>query len=243
MRRLKCFALASLTLLFAAPATAAPTTPLRHMSFSFTMTNTSTTERQGSGLTDSGGVSNGAAIQRSSARRDDKGDINADILAATSDGGLVVRTSENGNEIRSPAEIAIKGDGTILTTAQTVLTEEQKYILAFLGRNLMPFTEASVGKTWTISYETAKGGTDLTTLRITAIEDPVVHLAVRREIKNRAGAYDMTLTGNIDYDYKRVVPTGGSLQTFTHQQGADGLQTGQGLLTFSLKEDSFTKRS
>jgi len=239
MRRPTFFVSVSLVTLLALPAAAA-NAPLRHLAFAYDMSTTSTLERQGSGLADSGGIASGSAIQRSTARQDNKGTIDADVVAATGDGGLIVTTSEEGNERLADTQVAIRSDGSLLTAPNAKLTDEQRYILTLLGRKIMPYSTALVGDSWQISEAAGKGISDVITFRITGVNDPVVHLAVSRVIDNRTmGAYQLSLTGTIDYDYKHLVPVAGNLQGITHYQNVDGLNTVQTLLTFSLAQDSF----
>lgn len=239
MRRPTFFVSVSLVALLASPASAA-NAPLRHLAFAYDLSTTSTLERQGSGLTDSGNVGAGSAIQRSTARQSNKGTIAADVVAATTDGALIITTSEQGDAQLASTQVGIKGDGSLLTAPGAKLSDEQRYILTLLGRKIMPYSTAQVGDSWQISEEAAKGTSDVISFRITGVEDSVVHLAVSRVIDNRSpGAYQLSLTGTIDYDYKRLVPVAGNLQGVTHYQSMDGLNTVQTYLTFSLSQDSF----
>lgn len=240
MLRLTFFASVSLVVAVAWTAAAAANAPLRHLEFNYETSGSSTTEQHGSGLRDVAGVS-GSDIARSTGNGVDRGTIEADVLSVTQDGGLIIMTSQEGSEKFAPVEIAVKGDGSILTPANTSPTQEQRYVLSFLGRGIIPFTEAPVGKTWSVSQQAPSGTTDLTHFRITGIEEPIVHLAIERTIEARSGMYHMSITGTIDYNYKLDVPIAGSLHLNEQNQTGNGLRTTTSLLTFSLEADSFAK--
>lgn len=243
------FVTSLIVLLWPFPATAADP-PFRHMVFNYECGITSVFEQKTSGLQTVTGSQGGggmvgvggSATQRSNSSTIDRGTIVADVLSATADGGLVLETTDNGRERRWPrTKLGIREDGALLLSNAADLSEEQRVLVVFLARGFLA-ADPEVGRVWRSAAPAAKNTSDVTTYTITAVEDPIVRLAVDRSAFDHGiRSFDLHQTGTADYDWRKSVPRAAKLRTVLHSERADGLTTVTTDVTLALTEDSFRR--
>ena len=224
--------------------------PLRHLLFTYDSGITSVFEQKTSGLqvisSNQGGTGmvgvSGSATQRANSSTIDRGTIVADVLSATSDGGLLLETSDLGRERRWPTtKVGIREDGALLVSNGADLSEEQRQLLVFLARGLLDGTP-EVGHVWRTEARAVKNASDVTTYTITGIDDPIAHIALDRVASDRGlRGFDLHLTGTLDYDWRKSVPKSAQTHSILHSQRAEGLTTVTTDITLALAEDSFAR--
>ena len=185
----------------------------------------------------------GTGMQRSNVSVIDKGTIVADVLAASNDGGLIIETSEVGRETKKPhTKVGVRADGAVMSAPNADLSDEERYLVAFMARNFLPGTTVQVGQTWRQEVGGDKSTSDVTTYKVTGIDDQLVHLAVDRVASSRSvKPFDLHMTGTVDYDAKLVVPTSAKLHGILRSQNTQGYTTVTSDIVLAIAEDSFKK--
>ena len=225
----------------AAATSAAPVKVLRRMQFAIEFGESSATETKVSGL-EGGGSTSGHST-------DSNGDVNArgtitvEVVAASSDGGLVVDVSENAaSRDATPVRVGILDDNVMYDPKRNV-TEEERTLLRYLARGFVKPTELAKGTTWQ-STSPAKGVTDETTYSVTAVDPDAKTVALDfKGSTNVVGVNGFTANtqGSMTYDTGVSVPLKFTLWRKTYVQNPGRLTTIDMKFSGSLVSDSIHK--
>jgi hypothetical protein len=223
----------------AATASGATPQPMRTLTYDIDVTiGTVRTLRVDAIGSAGSGVSNtGAAIET-------RGTITIDVIAATTDGGLVVDVVENSpNRSRPKVRIAIAktGDLTYDPKLSENVTEEEDALVRWLARGFYGQGTEAQGSNWSVdrSHGDVKG---LEHYQTKSVDAGQVTLDYKAETEVRgAQGFDMTRIGSLVYDTKMVVPTTVSYQEVTHSSRMGNYDTITVSLNMKLAKDTFPK--
>jgi|GEM_PF-957822 len=170
-----------------------------------------------------------------------KGEIACDVVAATSDGGLVVDVSEQGSERSSPRiRVAIEPNGHLAYSPATPLFDEEVALLRLLARSVIGSQPHDVGTSWVVE-DNGKGYATKTTFRVTAVQGGSdLRLDVDGEfhqdgIDTIVGA----VQGKLAYDQSKLVPRTATLDSQSRRETPDGYRTLRVGINLTLLQDSF----
>lgn len=224
----------------AAAAADAPA-PIRQLTFATEVLITSQRQVR----VDKIGVASGGNTDTYGGASKDIGDIKVDVIAATTDGGLVVDISETGDTRHAPVvRVAIDDVGQLGVDPRRFadLTEEERSLLPLLGRGFFKGHEATAGEKWTVA-ENGKNVIDSSEYRVISIGgESDVNLELNRVMRATGTApYDALRKGTIVYDRKMNVPKAVNLTERTH--GGTFAETDVTDLSINLRlsSDSFKK--
>lgn len=172
----------------------------------------------------------------------DTGTMTVDIFGTRPDGGLVVRISEQGRDVRRapPATCEVYGNTNVLCDpSKTVYTEEYT-LLRFLGANFVDPNQIGLNKTWTIGPSTSQGQTVQASYEISNSNNGTLQIGETRKIVlSGSGKLETDIQTKIGYDFKRTLPT--QVNEYATQRtdaGIDGTSTTTYQTTLSLLSDS-----
>jgi len=240
----------------ASAADAPPMPSLRHLVFSFDVSEKDETEKHteatisGANADQSQGVASSGAmghIVKSGATTQRKGQIVIDVLEATQDGGLIVDVKQTSAERAAPvARVGIDWTGGLLVPPTAVVTEEEAALMRLLSRGLMGGATRAKGESWDIVEDSATGTSGLgrkTTLRVTDVTPPNLQTIDLLSTFTQSGIHgvDGTAHGKVDYDSKVLVPRQATLTYHERSQTPEGLITTDLSLQLALVQDSFAK--
>ena len=255
-------ALGALAVLSAAalPAGAVTTSPtVRHLVYSFTWGTSSTTDVNTSGLPDSasgGGGSGGMAatapgnqgsasgIASYGGGAEDRGTITVDVLRQQPDKGLVVNISEQAQNRRSAeaATCVVYGDTTVVCDPNKKINEEELSLLRFLGDGFVDPDKLDASKHWQAQQQ---GSSQSSTSDFTIAKNANGAMTIdeSRTIKDAAGARPETsnVTGTVDYDFGRGLPTQIDEYAILHSEQSDKYETIKTQTVLQLQADSSAK--
>ena len=180
-------------------------TPLRHLVYSFTYTVATTDTYHTSGL----GQEPASGLADYNAGALDQGTITADVVQASTDGGLVVRVSEqaHGQRSASPAMCVLYGvNATAMCDANAKVNDEEMALLLVLGRNFVDPTQFDANRHWQ-RVQTAPNASQTTDFTAGAMKDGVLSITLQR-LTSVSGAqgYKETTNGSLTYNVELSVP-------------------------------------
>jgi hypothetical protein len=175
----------------------------------------------------------------------DKGTMTVDVIGQESDGGLVVKISEQGENIRraSPATCVVYGNTNVLCDpSKTVYTEEYT-LLRFLGPKFVNPSQIDADKQWSFS-QSKEGETVAATYTLDSNANGVMQIGETRTIKAvGAGHLETDVSTKIGYDFNRSVPT--SIDEYAQQYTDAGIEGSQRAIyqtTLQLQSDTMAKQ-
>jgi hypothetical protein len=259
MRSLLAFAAA---VAFAAPLAAsaadtpAPTKVLRQLVYDVTYSAHTTHETKSSGFNSGYGgggggngevnnpsVSAGSGAASQYMNGDDRGKLTIDVVAATTDGGLVVDTAFAGAKITQPkTRVAIYADGRMSVDPAHPLAPETARVLPLIARGFIADRDVAAGSTWsTPAAAPAKGST---TYRVQSSDGHLARIAIEG-VWSMPGptGFDESDQGVTTYATDVVSPVSYDLTARIHRQlGIDQSMTTSAHLTATLVSDTMAKR-
>ncbi len=237
---------AAAALLFVSTAANAAETarPLRVLVFDVTYTAHSTRALKTSGLVvdpRGGGMHNIAGSGTAERQMDgtDQGKLTVDVVAATSEGALVVDASFAGVNSQPPVRVVVYSDGRLSWNPAQPLSQAAVRVLPLLARGLVSDKDVSPGSSWTIPAPAPqKGGL---TYRVKHVDGDRATI----EIEGTRG-----LSGSDEYEHASTLYATDMLAPLTlafdahiHRQlGVDDSLTTESHLTATLVSDSFAKK-
>jgi len=224
--------------LSAGQVSAADSAPLRHLVYSFTYTVATTDTYHTSGL----GQEPSSGLADYNAGALDQGTITADVLQASTDGGLVVRISEQARENRSaaPATCVVYGNpASAMCDTNAKVNDEEMALLLVLGRNFIDPTEFDANRHWQRS-QTAPNVTQKTDYTAGAVKDGVLDITLLRQT-DVAGAqgYKETTNGALTYNIPLSLPVKLSQdEVLRQEQGVGQSRRSETKIVLQLVSDS-----
>jgi hypothetical protein len=168
------------------------------------------------------------------------GQITVSVVAATSDGGLVVDITQTVDRTPRPRETircAIYGVTTDVVCDQNVpTTREETVLLSYLGRQFYDASRLDAQGEWHTSPKVNFGTVSIqNTFKATKTDGSIVTIAVDREERN--GDFRATTTGTVLYDSALEVPTSVRVAI----AGAQNRGQGDMNVSLTLLSDSMAK--
>ncbi|MDQ2992143.1 MAG: hypothetical protein M3R30_04895 [Candidatus Eremiobacteraeota bacterium] len=214
----------------------APTKPLRHLTYTFTYSQSNDRTQHDSGI---GGPSSGMADSHSG--KTDKGTITADVMQATTDLGLIVSISEQSQEGRTAesANCAVYGNTNVVCDANKKVNDEEYALLRLLGREFVNTALLDERNHWSIASSSPlyERTSDFTVLENKG--DVLKITETRVEKQKGAQAYTASVDGKITYDLNKTVPVAIDENTMLRQNvGMGSYETDQTQIFLALQSDS-----
>ena len=173
-----------------------------------------------------------------------QGSIQADVVAATGDGGLVVDLTENASgRDRLKVRFAVSIDGTVGFDPKNAgsVSGEELALARWLARGFYLEHPTEPGTSWTID-QSGNGITGTEHYRVTGNASHRVTLdyALEQKIAG-AQAYGETREGSLVYDTALVVPVRAAYQGETRREAFGASEATYVSVTLTLRTDSFAK--
>jgi hypothetical protein len=215
-------------LFLAAPVAAADSKlpVLRHLVYSVVVGASGTTEArlEGSALGSVYG-SNSANLgepgkEQQSTSVQERGQLTADVVAVTNDGGLVIDVSEAAGHRSGPVtRVGVQADGSLVYPPEAVLTDEEMELLRLMSRGIANPPARDIGTTWTFDSSNTSA-TYQTHFRVTGQPAPdQLQLDVNAAFSSK-GVHNIegATSGKVTYDFQHVVPLRATLDK--HMSGS-----------------------
>jgi opacity protein-like surface antigen len=255
MRSLLALAVAAA---FAAPLAAsadapAPIKPLRQLVYDVTYSARTTHEVKSSGFNGGFGagtsgdgnssVAAGSGAASQYMNGDDRGKLAIDVIAATTDGGLVVDASFTGTvNVQPKTRIAIFEDGRISADPAHPLVPAVARMLPLIARGFIANRDVSAGSTWSIPAPAPSKGS--TTYRVQSSDGQRARIAIEGVLSMPGPTgFEESDQGTTTYATDLVSPISYDLTARIRRQlGIDQSMTTSAHITATLVSDSFAKR-
>ncbi len=174
-----------------------------------------------------------------------KGTITVEVIAATTDGGLVADVRENAaTRSRPVVRVAITAAGGLTYDPKQAhnVTDEEDTLLRWLARGFVGADDRSAGAAWNI--DTSAAGTRAAEhYRVVTADGSLLHLEYKAESKSSGlGGGDMTRAGTLVYDAKLAVPESASYKDIVHRQQLGSFDTTEMSVQYKLTSDSLAKK-
>ena len=174
-----------------------------------------------------------------------QGSIQADVVAATGDGGLVVDLTETASgRDRVKVRFAVSVDGTVAFDPKyaSSVSGEELALARWLARGFYLEHPTDPGAAWTVD-QSGNGITGVERYRVTANAANRVTLdyALDEKIAG-AQAYGETREGSLVYDTALVVPVHAEYQGETRREVFGASDATYVSVTLTLRADSFAKQ-
>ena len=174
-----------------------------------------------------------------------QGSIQAEVVAATGDGGLVVDLTENASgRDHLKVRFAVSIDGTVGFDPKNAgsVSGEELALVRWLARGFYLDHPTEPGTSWTID-QSGNGITGIERYRVTANAANRVTLDYALDEKVAgAQAYGETREGSLVYDTALVVPVRVAYQGETHREIFGANDARYVSVTLTLRTDSFAKQ-
>ncbi|MEA2689918.1 MAG: hypothetical protein QOD51_2525, partial [Candidatus Eremiobacteraeota bacterium] len=210
--------------------------PLRTLVYSVQFTAKTTNEEHGSGLSsENGAQAAGSATTRRTSNVDDSGTLTASVVAAPSDGGLVIDTSFTGKSANQPAiRVAVYPDGRLTYAPGADLSPEAARLLPLLARGIVADRDVSPGSSWTIAAPAPLHGAY--TYHVSAVDGDTATFGIDVDMSAPGPkGFDEHGKATAKYDTKRLCPTQFDYTgTARHQPAMDQYVTTTARLTATL---------
>lgn len=213
--------------------------PIRHLTYRFDVTFTTTSTVHDSGIGGDGPASGSSDYHSGTT---DEGTITVDVMQVQPDTGLVVQIAETARNRRDavPTMCVTYGNGAVICDqSKGQLNEEEMNLLRFLGKNFLNRSQIDSRNHWQYASSDAESNeTNDYTLANTSGD--LVNINYQRVLKvGGAQAYNATTDGSMTYNEKMSVPVSIKEQTTMHKNtGAGNYDTSQQDMTFTLAQDS-----
>ncbi len=238
--------------LAAAAADAPPAKPLRTLVYDVVYTAHTLHEQKtsgfngsmGNGMGGDVGVSGGNGTAAVGLDGDHRGTLTIEVIAATTDAGLVVDCAFSGDVMSSKkARVAIYSDGRLGAAPDAPLGPEAMHILPLLARGFFATAAMTSGATWTAESPPPVHGQ--TTYKVETVDGNLATIGVDGSMTASG------INGFRELDHGTTVyatdlddPTTLELTTHIERQPSMGeLLTTDGHLSVKLVSDTFAKKS
>jgi len=228
-----------------ATADAAPAAPLRSLTFAVVYTVTTMQDNHISGLTGDPnktlGPQSGMSEQHGFAV-DDSGTMRIDVIAATTDGGLVTDVAFDGKVTHQPViRVAITKDGRLLYDPKLALSMQAARVLPLLARGMFGNRELAAGVSW--SDPAAAPAHGATSYVVKSVDAPRVTVAVTTTIE-LAGpqGFDEHDDGTLTFATDVLAPLRWDLLAHLRRGSVQGTEVTDSHLTATLTGDTFAKK-
>ncbi len=175
----------------------------------------------------------------------DKGTMTVDVIGQESDGGLVVKISEQGENVRraSPATCVVYGNTNVICDPSKTVYSEEYTLLRFLGPKFVDPSQIDADKQWSFSQSKADE-TIAAKYTLESNAGGIMQIGETRTIKEGgAGHLETDVTTKIGYDFGRSVPA--SVDEYAQQYTDAGIKGEQRTIyqtTLKLQSDSMAKQ-
>jgi hypothetical protein len=221
------------------------TGPIRHLVYTFTWGVGTDSERNTSGIAESGGAAGtgdmGApsGMVDSTAGTSDRGTIIVDVLREQPDTGLVVDVSEQARGRRSapPATCVVFSDTTVICDPNKKVNAEELTLVQYLGVHFVDPDQLDARKHWHVERDgPISTSADYT---ITKSNGPMLTISETRVVKeNDVHAQTTDANATIDYDFTRALPTHVRDYSIERMQAGNNYTTVTSETVLSLQSDS-----
>jgi hypothetical protein len=222
--------------------------PLRTLTYDVSYSLKSVQETTVSGLT-GGNVSETqreqeygrGAVQRGIST-DDRGTLQVDVVAATSDGGLVVDASYTGRQSKQlPLRVAIYSDGRLAYDPSHVLSTQALHVLPMLARGVIAERDVSPGSTWSQTFRAPVAGT--AQYRVTHRDDTSATIVIAADMSVKGvGGFDEHDDATTRYSTERLCPLEYDVRFRVRRTGVGQSLANDGHVVATLVSDTFAKK-
>jgi hypothetical protein len=218
--------------------------PLRVLVYDVAYSSTTVRREHTSGFTNGGmGSTSGSGSVDRRFASENHGRLTVAVIAATSDGGLVVDASFVGTSITQPViRVAILKDGSLSYDPKAQPSAQALRLLPFLSRGLIAERDVNTGSTWSVqAFAPAAGAT---TYRVTAFDGTRATLEFDESITvNGASGFTESAQGKTVYATDLLSPISIDLHTvIRHDVSIDLADTTDSRLSATMVSDTFAKR-
>ncbi|MBV9232806.1 MAG: hypothetical protein JO030_02080 [Candidatus Eremiobacteraeota bacterium] len=223
----------------------APTpAPGRHLVYSFTYSSTGDLESHGSNGYASDTHSGAGNTRDYRGALEDRGTITVDAVGLQPDGGLVVKISERGQDLRSsdPILCVTYGNTNNICDPNRQMNSEELTLLRFLAPSFADPAVTDGMKQWKVDQSDAEA-TRTAEYSVRSSANGVMHIDERRLLRQHGGTPTTTdISSQLDYDGARKVPV--SVEEYVVRR--DSAMGGQSMTTtlqttLKLVSDSMAK--
>jgi hypothetical protein len=253
---MRCLRTLSIAATCAFPAAAfaadAPIKPVRTLVYAVTYAAHSTHQLKTSGFNAASGtdrqagppgVSSGNGTAGVGLDGSDTGTLTIEVIAATSDFGLVVDATYAGHlSSQTKVRVAIFADGRLSADPKNPLGSEAARILPLLARGFLTDRDVSPGSSWSVPAQPPMRGS--TTYRVNAVDGREAAIALEASFTvPGVNGFDETDRGSTRYATDVISPLAYDLNARIHRQfGVDESITTDTHFTATLVSDSFAKK-
>jgi hypothetical protein len=233
---------AVLTCAGAARAADAPK-PIRVLVYNVAYSASTLRREHTSGFVNGGmGSTSGSGVVDRRFGSDGGGVLTVAVIAATSDGGLIVDASFVGKSVTQPVvRVAILKDGSLSYDPKTQVPGQVLRLLPFLSRGLIAERDVNTGSTWSVqAFAPAAGAT---TYRVTAFDGTRATLEFDESITVKgASGFTESAQGTTVYATDLLSPISIDLHTvIRHDVSIDLADTTDSRLSATIVSDTFAK--
>lgn len=235
-------AVAALVVCSLLPASALADAVQRHLVYSFTYGNQSDLEVHSSGISADGlGNSGGSGMTDFTGGLSDQGTITVDVLSQQTDGGLVLKVSEQAQHTRSaaPATCVVYPNTGVICDPNATINPEEMALIRLLAPKFVDPNNLDASKHWKVEEPGAQTSvtSDFTIARnqggmMTIDENRVVRQQEPQTVTTN-------LTTTISYDFSRSIPI--TVNEYAIARGAAGMgqyNTTKSQTVLQLRSDS-----
>jgi hypothetical protein len=221
----------------AATPSPSPSTPLRHLVYSFTFDS----KQNGTVPNDPG--TSGASTYTGD--MNDSGTVAVDVMREAQDRGLVVVVSEQAKITRSagPATCAVYGNTDVACEPGRRVNTEEYALLRFLGANFVDPNKVDANGQWSVSE--SKGSTKMTAhYTINTNDNGVLSIGEARHVEDTSqGSTSFDAQTKLNYNGPKQVPTTvDEYATERKNGGVTGVYTTTYQTTLNLVSDSLSAK-
>ena len=173
-----------------------------------------------------------------------RGVVHVDVIAASTDGGLVADVSEDATSRSRPkVRVAIQSDGVLSYDPKQAanVSEEEAALLRWLARGFYGDHPREPGAAWNVDVS-GNGVADVVRYRVVEATAATVTLHYDdQRTAHGVGGYDAMRTGTLVYDTGRIVPLRVGYQGWSHSGRSGSFDTTDVSVELVLSADSFAK--
>lgn len=237
------------TLIAPAAARAAdPHKPLRELVYDVTFSAHTTHETKSSGFNSAyGGGENGVSSVPSGEGTEsqfmngsDHGTLTIDVVAATTDGGLVVDVAFSGSIAQPVTRVAVLSDGRLSADPAHPLCPEALRVLPLIARGFVANRDVSAGSNWSVESPAPARGS--TSYHVMKLDGQQATIGIVGTFANAAGQEDDRATTLYATDLVSPISVDWT-STVRRQLNLDTSQTTIAHVTANLVSDSFAKKA
>lgn len=196
--------------------------PVRHLVYKFDVQFTTTSTVHSSGFEGDGPASGSSDLRMGT---DDDGSITVDVMQVQTDGGLVVRISEQARVRRSavPTLCVVYGTGsTICDESHGELNAEEMALLRLLGKNFVNTSVIDAKNHWQYASN-APQANETSDYTIGKVAGNIMSISYQRILKvTGSRPFDATTEGSLSYNSALSVPVSVNEDTISRTNGMSG---------------------